>query len=61
MTRVINEKKYYGQHVALESFSSRKVITHGKSLVDVYNRAKKKGIKDPVLVYIMDPKIIHIF
>lgn len=60
-TLVANAKKYIDEYVTVESFSSNKVVTHGKNLIDVVNRAKKMGIKEPVLIYVPDPKILHIY
>ena len=60
-TIVKNASKYYGQYVTTKSFSSRDVVTFGPSVVDVYDRAKAMGIEEPVVLYIMDPSIPHIY
>ncbi len=58
---VANAKKYYGQYVTTKSFSSNRVVTHGKDPVDVMKRARKKGIEDTVLIFVPDSKIPHIY
>jgi hypothetical protein len=61
MELVKNAKKYYGQYVATRSFKSRDVVAFGKSIIDVVKRAKKMGVEEPVVHYVMDPNIPHIY
>ncbi len=58
---VKDEAKYGGQYVTVKSFSSKLVVTHGKDAKDVFARAKKKGIEEPVLIYVPDKKLVHLY
>lgn len=58
---VKNAAKYAGKYVTTKSFASRDVVTFGSSIIDVYERAKAKGIAEPVVIYIPDPNIPHIY
>lgn len=61
MEIVKHAEKYIGQYVATRSFSSRDVVTFGPNLIDVHDRAKAMGITEPVVIYIPDPSIPHIY
>jgi hypothetical protein len=61
MEIVKNANKYYGKYVTTKSFASRDVVTFGKSIIDVFKRAKKMGVEEPVVHYVMDPNIPHIY
>lgn len=60
-SRVNGEKKYGGQYVTVKSYASKIVITRGKKPGDVFNRVKKKGIEDHVLLYIPKPGMFHLY
>jgi hypothetical protein len=60
-SRVYGEKKYGGQYVTVKYYASKTVITHGKKPADVFNRAKKKGIEEPILLYIPKPGMVHLY
>lgn len=47
-------KKYAGKWVALRSFRGKKIIASGKAPSIVIEKARKKGIKDPVVFFIDD-------
>jgi hypothetical protein len=49
---LVSNKKYAGKYVALKSFVENKVIASGKNPSEVIKRANKKGIKDPVLIFV---------
>ena len=61
MILVEDGEKYCGEYVVTSSFRGKKVITHGEDPVKVYNTAKIKGIKEPVLIYIPQKDMIHIY
>ncbi len=44
--------KYSGKYVATRSFKNKRVISSGTDPLKVYNRAKRLGAKEPVIVYI---------
>ena len=49
----INRKKYGGNWVATENFTSNKVLASGKNPSKVYEKAIEKGIKEPVINFIL--------
>jgi hypothetical protein len=61
LTVVKDAKKYEGQYVTVKSFASKAVITHGKQLLDVFKRAQKAGVEEPVLIYIPGKDAVHLF
>ncbi len=55
------EEKHLGHYAAFASFTAEKVISYGDNPVEVVAEAKRKGIEDPVLVYIPEKEEVHIF
>jgi CO dehydrogenase/acetyl-CoA synthase beta subunit len=53
--------KYSGNYVAIKSFSDRVVINYGKDLHDVYKKAVSCGITDPVVFYVPEKDMVHIY
>lgn len=61
-TALVNSAaRYGGQYVTVKSFASKTVVTHGKKAKDVFARAKKKGIEEPVLIYIPKKKMVQLY
>lgn len=58
---VNNGDLYSGQYVAVRSFSDRNVVCHGTQPVDVIKEAKEKGVGDPVLLFIPEKDMVHIY
>jgi len=58
---VNNGDQYSGQYVAVKSFADRTVVSHGSQPVEVLNEAKEKGIVDPVLIFVPEQNMIHIY
>jgi len=56
-----NGEQYGGQYVAIKSFSDREVISHGKQPVDVLKEASEKGYSDPVIFFIPEKGMVHIY
>lgn len=54
-------EQYSGQYVAVKSFSDREVISHGKQPADVLKEANEKGYSDPVLLFIPEKGMVHIY
>jgi|GEM_PF-1864100 len=52
---VDNEKEYYGMHVATSGPKSRKVIASGDKPSNMVKELRRKGIHNPVIIYIPDP------
>ena len=53
--------KYAGKFVATKSFMDKEVITFGYDFDDVYEAAEKKGFEHPVVVFIPENDMIHIY
>ncbi|MBM4056194.1 MAG: hypothetical protein FJ264_16300 [Planctomycetes bacterium] len=45
-------EKYCDEYVATKSLFDNTVVAHGKDAVKVYNEAKQKGFKDPVIFHV---------
>ena len=45
-------EKYEGNYVTTCSPESKRVVSFSKSPKDAYNRAKKAGCPEPVLIYV---------
>lgn len=58
---VNHSDQYSGQYVAVTSFADRTVVSHGTQPVEVLNEAKKKGVADPVLIFVPEQDMIHIY
>jgi len=56
-----DSKKYSGRYVATASFEDATVITSGKDPARVHATAKKRGAKDPVVFYIPQKDMVHIY
>ena len=53
--------KYSGLFVATPSFTSKDVISSGKDVKSVLEEAKSKGADDPVVFYIPEKDMVHIY
>jgi hypothetical protein len=58
---VNNCDRYNGQYVAVKSFSERDVICYGLEPMEVLNKAKQTGVKEPVLIYIPEKGMVHVY
>lgn len=54
-------EKYSGQYVATKSFKDRKVISYGDDPSKVFNEAKEKGAKEPVVFYVPKKGMVQIY
>ena len=54
-------RKYNGKYVALKSFNENTVVASGLDPKAVISRANKKGITEPVIVYVPQENEIHVF
>ena len=54
-------EKYRGQYVATKSFKDKKVVSHGSDPNRVFNEAKEKGVKAPVVFYIPEKDMVQIY
>jgi hypothetical protein len=58
---LLNSEKYLGQYVALDSYKNRVVVCSGSDPALVFNRAKDKGIKDPIVFFVPEREMVHIY
>lgn len=58
---LINTDQFNGQYVAMRSFDDNTVVGVGDNPEKAINDAKEKGVKDPVLLYIPEKDIVHIY
>jgi len=56
-----NENKYSGKYVATRSFKNKKVIAWGADPLKVYERAKRLGVREPVLLYVPEKDEVLIY
>jgi hypothetical protein len=61
MLLIKDGEKYGGKYVATKSFADKRVISHGNDPVKVFNDAKKKGHKDPVVFYVPPKGMVQIY
>ncbi|MFH0948252.1 MAG: DUF5678 domain-containing protein [Elusimicrobiota bacterium] len=57
---LIKEKKYNGQYVAVKNFNKPVVIANGQNPEKVYKDAIKKGIQDPILIFVPSKNMVQI-
>lgn len=58
---VNNGEKYGGQYVATRSFKDSTVVAHGTDFIRVHSQAKEKGIENPVVFYVPQKDMVHIY
>jgi len=58
---LVPNKKYTGKYVALKSFVDNKVVASGQDPSKVIERANKKGVTNPVLVFVPKKATAHIY
>lgn len=58
---VKNGEKYKGKYVALNNFMERKIVSFGANLSVVVKNANKKGVKEPVVLFVPHKNITHIY
>jgi hypothetical protein len=52
---------YDGKYVATKSVVDKEVVCSGDDPVTVYNEAKKSGFDDPVVFYVPERNLVHIY
>jgi len=56
-----NANYYSGKYIAKESFQSTDVIAYGEDFSQVYILAESKGFKNPVVFYVPNKDMVHIY
>ena len=49
---LVDDIKYAGEFVALESFQSNRVVASGKDPAHVMELSKERGVPDPVILFV---------
>lgn len=58
---VKDSKRYGGKYVAIRSVKNKEVLSSGKDPSKVYDKAKDKGAKDPIIFYVPKKDSVHIY
>lgn len=58
---LVNTNKYNGKYVALKSFKDNTIVGVGNSPEIALKEANKKGDKEPVIIYIAEKNLVHIY
>jgi len=58
---VKNIEKYSGKYVATRSFKNKTAVCSGSDPSKVLDEAKKKGVRNPVVFYVPEKDMIHIY
>lgn len=58
MARRKNRKNYDNKWVATVSFKNKKIVASGKSVEKVVKKARRKGVKDPVVFFVSKHPLI---
>lgn len=58
---LINTDEYNGRYVAIRSFDDNTIVGVGDDPEKALRDAESKGYKDPVIVYIPEEDVIHIY
>ena len=54
-------EKYGGKYVATRSFKDTTVVSFGEDAAKVYDEAKKKGVKAPVVFFVPQKGMVNIY
>jgi hypothetical protein len=58
---LVKTDKYNGRYVAMKSFEDSTVVGSGEDPETALKEAAAKGFKDPVLVFIPEKEMVHIY
>ncbi|MHB8482554.1 MAG: DUF5678 domain-containing protein [Nitrospiria bacterium] len=58
---VKNAELYSGKYVAIRSFLDKEVVCAGDNPAKVYNEAKKADTTSPVIFYVPEKDMVHIY
>ncbi len=54
-------RKFEGRFVAIKDFNDSDVVADGKNPDEAYNKASKKGVRNPVVFYVPVKGMVHIY
>ena len=58
---LVRDEKYSGRYVALKNFDDPTIVSDGKDPKEAFENAIKKGIIDPVILYIPVKGMVQIY
>lgn len=58
---LLKDAKYEGRFVAIRDFDDKVVIADGKNVDEVYLKAAKRGVRNPVVFYVPMKGMTHIY
>jgi hypothetical protein len=58
---LVKTDRYNGRYVAMKSFTDSAIVGSGEDPETALKEAAEKGFKDPVLVYIPEKEMVHIY
>lgn len=56
-----NSEQYTGKYVALDSYRDKTVVSSGGDPALVFKMAKDKGVKDPIIFFVPEREMVHIY
>lgn len=58
---LVNTDEFNGRYVAVKSFDDNTIVGAGDNPETALKEAETKGFKDPVLIYVPEENIVHIY
>ncbi len=58
---LVNTDEFNGCYVAIKSFDDNTIVGVGDNPEKALREAETKGFKDPVLLYVPEKNIVHIY
>jgi hypothetical protein len=58
---LVTSDEFNGKYVALKSFDDNTIVGSGDDPEKALQAAAAKGVKDPVLIYIPEENVVHIY
>jgi hypothetical protein len=58
---LLKDAKYEGRYVAVRDFDETVVISDGSNFSEAYNKAVKKGVRNPVVFYVPVSGRVYIY
>ncbi len=58
---LINTDEFNGRYVAMKSFDDNSIVGMGDTPEEALKDAERNGFKDPVLLYIPEKDVVHIY
>ena len=58
---LFKDEKFNGKYVVIRDFSNSEIITSGDDPKAIYEEAQKKGIKEPLLIFVPNKNMVQIY